>query len=222
MPPLRPPSPPPLCALHAHCHQELLPPEGLGVGPKGALNINEVAIAVEEHNEWFDIVKGALQIALERLALAEQRLKQLGAGVAIGGDNEGLVVAAPPPKQTVTQKNALQGAVRLCLKVFMEIMDSEALPQPLENGHYWEAMTMSWGKNKTAWLLDDIHRIKRSGYEYSNHDFGITTHDQMKKAMESVWKTLIKKWTAQNPTLKKQAERVELNQKNQHKVMAYL
>ncbi|KAL1939609.1 hypothetical protein VTO73DRAFT_9642 [Trametes versicolor] len=84
-------------------------------------NINKVVIAVEEH---------------------KQHLEQLGAGVAIGGDGEGLAVAALPPKQTVAQKNALQDAVRVCLKVFTQIMDSEALPQPLENGQYWEATTM--------------------------------------------------------------------------------
>ncbi|OJT05156.1 hypothetical protein TRAPUB_4051 [Trametes pubescens] len=201
--------------------------------------VDEVAIAVEEHSERFAIIEGALQIALERLALAEQRIEQLSAGVAVGGDGGGLAVAAPPKKQTVAQKNALQGAVRVCLKAFMEITDSEALPKPLENGQYWEATTMvdpklgdevpsrrlrprwdkSWGDNETAWLLDVIHRIKRSGHEYSNHDFGIATHDQMKKAVESVWKTLIKKWATQNATLQKQAERVELNKKNQRKVM---
>lgn len=77
----------------------------------------------------------------------------------------------------------------------MEITDADDLPQPLENGSFWEPTVMidsktgeevpsrrlrpiwtkPWADNKSAWLLDVIHCIKISGAEYTEHDFTSVT-----------------------------------------------
>lgn len=120
----------------------------------------------------------------------------------------------------------------------MEITDSDPLPEPLKNGSYWEPFTMtdartgevvpsrrlrpmwdkSWPDNESHWLLDVIHRIRKSGAEYTEHDFTSVTQIQFTRAIECVWKTLVKKWAAQNTTKQTQEERAALAKKKQRKM----
>ncbi|KAH9846574.1 hypothetical protein C2E23DRAFT_743845 [Lenzites betulinus] len=201
-------------------------------------NIDEMTEAITAHGDRLAIVEGALRVVLERLTSVEHHVQQLTDGI-VGGDEIGSAAAAVPSKLFAVKKNALQGVVRVCLKAFMEITDSEALPKPLVNGQFWEATTITdprsgevvpsrclrprwdrpWGENESAWLLDVIHRIKQSGHKYTDHNFEVVTHEQMKKAVESVWKTFIKRWAGQNTTQVKKDEKSALNKKNQRKVV---
>lgn len=135
-----------------------------------------------------------------------------------------------------------QSAVRRCLKGFMEITESDELPQPLDNGSCWEAYVMSdvktgeevpsrrlrpawdkpWADNESAWLLDVIHRMRTSGAEYTEHDFSSVTHIQFSKAIDSVWKTFIKKWAAQKKTKATRETRALLSKYNQRKAVVSL
>ncbi|KAI0771311.1 hypothetical protein BD413DRAFT_443102, partial [Trametes elegans] len=198
-----------------------------------ANGIDGLAADVAAHSEHVGVVEGALRVALERLALAEGRIE------ALADNTRGIGAAsAPPEKLNQKQKNALQAAVRVCLRAFMEITDSEALPQPLANGDFWEATTMvnprtgeelpsrrlrprwdsSWADNEEAWLLDIMHRIRVDSKEYTSHDFGLATHEHMKNAIESVFKGFLKKWASQNASEAKKQAKMLLAKKNQRKM----
>ncbi|KAI9065737.1 hypothetical protein FKP32DRAFT_1602181 [Trametes sanguinea] len=120
------------------------------------------------------------------------------------------------------RKNALQDAVRRCMRSFMHIVDSEDLPAPLGGKRFWlESQPVaddgtpaaserrlrpdwerSWADNQAGWLLDVVHRIRENGASYTKTPgatelFAGLTEVQVESAIHTCWKTFVKKYRAQ-------------------------
>ncbi|CDO76805.1 hypothetical protein BN946_scf185033.g2 [Trametes cinnabarina] len=124
--------------------------------------------------------------------------------------------------KSTKRKNALQDAVRRCMRSFMHIVESEDLPAPLGGKRFWletehvpddgsplvrerrlcPDWERSWAENQAEWLLDVAHRIKQNGVSYTKTPgaaelFKGLTDVQIEKAIQTCWKTFVKRYKAQ-------------------------
>lgn len=125
-----------------------------------------------------------------------------------------------------------QDAVRRCLRSFMNVVDTEALPAPLGNSKFWleaerEAddgsgpvisrflrpdWERSWPVNKTGWLRDVAHRIKENGAAYSKSTpstFARVTEIQIESAIHTCWKTFVKRYKVEKAAKKVEKDLVD-------------
>ncbi|KAL1943374.1 hypothetical protein VTO73DRAFT_4449 [Trametes versicolor] len=163
--------------------------------------------------------------ALEACARMEKPGTRSSGSDSDGGE-KGDDAKAKEAKKKRDRKNKLQDAVRRCLRSFMNVVDTENLPAPLGNGEYWlesehvgddgavvntrslrPDWERSWPDNKTGWLRDISHRIKENGAAYlkaSQVTFDRVTDAQIDSAIQTCWKTFVKRYKMEKAAKKKE------------------
>ncbi|KAI0691884.1 hypothetical protein C8T65DRAFT_762951 [Cerioporus squamosus] len=203
------------------------------VAASAAASLESLGVRVDDLESWALGLSGqatelsARLDALEELARAAQ---EGGAMMDSGGSHGDASSSAAARAEAARQQrdNALYEAVRNCMYAFMGITKGDKLPQPLKDGQYWlekaQKVTSgavvqqrllrpdfdaAWGVNAVGWLLEVAAMMKQRVVSSEHTEYSLTrvTQRELTSAIETVFKSMVKKWNAQDQTEEKVKEK---------------